>query len=78
MNKQAVFFLKNKDAVPFRIVNQVYGAVAGKGVSPVDVACHDMPLREWIGQVIVIDHLIVVAVHQKISVVHFGQVSGDA
>ena len=48
VQKAAVFLLKYQNSVLLRIVDQIYEAVAGQRMSPVDFIRHHMPLRERI------------------------------
>ena len=50
----------------FRVIDQVDGFVTGQRVSHGDIRRHDLPLIKRVFQVIMINDLIMVAVHNKV------------
>ena len=53
-------------------------SLKGQSVSHGNIARHYLPLIKGIRQVIVVDYLIMIAVHNKIAALHFGYVGGNA
>ena len=65
----------NQNPVIFSIVNQIDIAVAGNRMSHGKVIGHHLPQVQRIGQIVVVDDLIVIAVHDEILIVQFSNIS---
>ncbi|MBD5519493.1 MAG: hypothetical protein HDR07_13775 [Lachnospiraceae bacterium] len=78
MIENALLFFKDQNAVSLRVIRQIDQTVAGKSVSSVDLIGHDLPVCQRICQIIVVEDLVVVAVHDKPGVLYLRDVGGDA
>ena len=65
----------HQNPVIFRVVNDIDLPVACKGVAFGNISGHHMPFIQRVREPVVVDHLIVVAVHNKEHVVHLGDIS---
>ncbi len=78
VDKDIFLFLIDQNAVLLCIIQQIYVSVAGKCMASVDLIRHHFPFAQGIGQCIVIDHLIMITVHEEISVLYPGKIGGNA
>lgn len=76
--ENAFLFSKTRDTVSLCVIHQIYGAVAGNGMSFVNLVSQNLPVGQGIGEIVVVDHLIVVTVHKKPGIVCFCYIGGDA
>ena len=65
----------NQNPVIFGIINQIDIAVTGNRMSHGKVIGHHLPQVQRIGQILVVNNLIVVAVHDEILIVQFSNIS---
>ena len=68
----------NQNPVIFGIVNQIDIAVTSNGMSHGKIIGHHLPQVQRIGQIVVVNDLIVIAVHDEILIAQFGNIGGDA
>ena len=59
------------------IIDQIDKAVTGKGVRHAKTGGHDTPFIEWIGQIFIVDDLIVIAVHDKVGIFNLSDIGWD-